>query len=226
MKYLLSLILILTNALLLSAEEAHQDEHGHEEETEEHSSASFKVDIGLTLNDEAINTLGIKTTQAKEEMFAESYEVSASVFYVGSPAKANAIIPLEVAEKIKDVPQDRVKVLGVKTEVYPALRLVEVLFEIPEELKVGTTVPLKLRGVSRRSVVIPKSALLQNTEGAFVYMLSNGAYKRTPVNAGASNEEYFEVKKGLAAGTEVVNQGVEQLWLTELRFTKGGGHGH
>lgn len=226
MKYLLSLILIFSNALLLSAEEAHKDEHGHEEESEEHSETNFKEDIGLTLSAEAIKTLGIETTQAKEEMFAESYEVSASVFYVGSPAKANAIIPLEVAEKIKDVPQDKVKVLGVKTEVYPALRLVEVLFEIPEELKVGTTVPLKLRGVSRRSVVIPKSALLQNTEGTFVYTVSNNTFKRIPVSAKASNEAYFEIKEGLAAGTEVVSQGVEQLWLTELRFTKGGGHGH
>ena len=38
--------------------------------------------------------------------------------------------------------------------------------------------------------------------------------------------QFIEITDGLYAGDVVATGGVEQLWLTELRLTKGGGHSH
>ncbi|MBK9991892.1 MAG: hypothetical protein IPP19_14495 [Verrucomicrobia bacterium] len=49
---------------------------------------------------------------------------------------------------------------------------------------------------------------------------------RTAVKPGANDGEYIEILDGLYAGDVIATAAVEQLWLTELRLTKGGGHSH
>lgn len=62
---------------------------------------------------------------------------------------------------------------------------------------------------------------------AFAGCGKNGEhFLRTPNKAGANSGDLVEVLDGLLTGDVVVSKGAEQLWLIELRFTKGGGHSH
>ena len=68
--------------------------------------------------------------------------------------------------------------------------------------------------------------MLDTATGAFVYVVNGEAYLRTPVKTGASDADHVEIADGLYAGDTVVASPVNQLWLSELRLTKGGGHSH
>ena len=70
------------------------------------------------------------------------------------------------------------------------------------------------------------STLLRTATGTFVYVVNGASLLRTPVKPGASDTTHVEILDGLYAGDLVATAGVEQLWLTELRLTKGGGHSH
>ena len=85
---------------------------------------------------------------------------------------------------------------------------------------------LTLRGAVRTGTAVPRSALLRTPAGAFVYVANGANLLRTAVKPGAEDGAYVEILDGLYAGDVVATDGVEQLWLTELRLTKGGGHCH
>ena len=68
--------------------------------------------------------------------------------------------------------------------------------------------------------------ILRTATGSFAYVARDGFFSRTPVKTGARDGEWVEIVEGLETGEAVASAAVEQLWLTELRLTKGGGHGH
>jgi len=74
--------------------------------------------------------------------------------------------------------------------------------------------------------VIPRSAVLQTSEGTFIYAVNGDAYFRTAVKVGSEADGLVEITDGLLAGDAVVTKPVETLYLIELRATKGGGHSH
>ena len=76
------------------------------------------------------------------------------------------------------------------------------------------------------ALTVPRSALLDAATGTFVYVVNGTSYLRTPVKIGASTADHVEITDGLYAGDTVVAAPVNQLWLSELRLTKGGGHSH
>ena len=100
---------------------------------------------------------------------------------------------------------------------------VEIVFAIPDNPPVGSTISLTLRGPVSTGSAVPQSALLRTATGTFVYVVNGANLLRTAVKLGANDSEYID---GLYAGDVVATAGVEQLWLTELRLTKGGGHSH
>ena len=71
-------------------------------------------------------------------------------------------------------------------------------------------------------VTIPRSALLECSDGHSVYTVSGEHLVRTPVKAGAVHGEVVEIKEGLYAGDQVVLEPVMSLWMTELAAVKGG----
>jgi multidrug efflux pump subunit AcrA (membrane-fusion protein) len=75
-------------------------------------------------------------------------------------------------------------------------------------------------------LAVPRSALLDAATGTFVYVVNGDHYLRTPVKTEARSADFVEITDGLYAGDVVVVSPVEQLWLAELRLTKGGGHSH
>ena len=75
-------------------------------------------------------------------------------------------------------------------------------------------------------MTVPRAALLDTALGTFVYLINGEAFLRTPVTTGAMDDDIVEITDGVFEGDTVVTSPVSQLWLTELRLTKGGGHSH
>lgn len=202
--------------------------HDHDEQTSEEGEApaKFKEGQGLLLIDRTKEALGVQTGEVEERPVTHTYELTASVFDAGPPARASSLMPVEIADDLEKHPLTEAKLLAVHRDLAKALNQVEVVFALPGSPEVGTTVTLNLTGPVRDSVAVPRSALLRTATGTFVYVVNGAHLLRTPVQIGSGDGAFIEILDGLYAGDVVATAAVEQLWLTELRLTKGGGHSH
>lgn len=206
-------------------EHADHDE-GESAHREEEAPAKFKEGQGLLLAAETAAAIGVKMAEIEERPVAHTYEVTASVFSAGPPARAISLVPVEIADELESSPPSGATLLAVRRELLPALNQVEIVLALPGTPAVGTTVNLILRGPTRQNVAVPRAALLRTSTGSYVYVVNGANLLRTPVQPGATDGEYIEILDGLYAGDVVATAAVEHLWLTELRLTKGGGHSH
>jgi hypothetical protein len=71
-------------------------------------------------------------------------------------------------------------------------------------------------------LVVPKSAVLNTTAGASVYVENGAYYRRATVKTGRVLGELIEITDGLYEGDTVVTHAAQTLWLIELRAVKGG----
>ena len=203
------------------------EHHGHAHAEEAVAApASFKEGKGLQLAAETANALGVKTAEVEERKLARAFQVTASVFDAGPPARAVTLVPLEIADELERHPPSEAKILSVRRDLSSALTQVEVVLALPGSPKIGTTLEVTLRGPERTTPALPRSAVLRSATGSFVYVVNGAHLLRTAVKTGASDGAFIEISDGLYPGDAVVTAGVEQLWLTELRLTKGGGHSH
>lgn len=238
-----------------SAGDDHAGEgHGHEEGHEEGGGANFKEGAGVQLNDEAREAIGLETVEVSEQKLALEFTATARVFHAAHQhgnefpahkdghAYANAIIPAATADLLKvgqAVELDRAghpgggklqgRLSSLDRETTRAIGQVEAVIEIPdpdERLEFGAFLGARFSGAERTAVVIPRSALVDAATGTFVYAQNGERWLRTPVKAGGANQNYVEMLDGLFEGDIVVSNGATDLWLIELRFTKGGGHSH
>ncbi len=205
-----------------SAEE-HGDAHAEEAGA---APASFKEGKGLQLAAETASALGVKTAEVEERKLAHAFQVTASVFDAGPPARAATLVPPEIADELERHPPSEAKILSVRRDLSSALTQVEMVLALPGSPKIGTTLEVTLRGPERTTPAVPRSAVLRSATGSFVYVVNGAHLLRTAVKTGASDGTFIEISDGLYTGDAVVTAGVEQLWLTELRLTKGGGHSH
>jgi hypothetical protein len=190
------------------------------------ASASFKEGRGLQLAPETAAALGVKPLAIEERRMAHVIALTASVFDAGPPARALTLVPPEVADAIEKNPPGEAKLLSVRRDVSSALTQVEVVLGLPGAPPLGATLEVKLRGPERTVLAVPQSALLRTAMGSFAYVENGRHLLRTAVKTGASDDRFVEIVDGLYAGDMVATEAVEQLWLTELRLTKGGGHSH
>jgi hypothetical protein len=77
-------------------------------------------------------------------------------------------------------------------------------------------------GSNQAVMVVPAAALLRTVKGNFVFVANGGWFLRTPVQVGANDEAWFEVRDGLYEGDTVVARGMSELWLAELQAVNGG----
>lgn len=204
-------------------EHAHDEAHEHAGDA---ASVQFKEDAGLLLPAETAAALGLKTATVTERVITGRFEVTASVFDPGPPARASSIVPAAVADELARHPPVEATVLAVRRDLSPALNQVEIVLALPGTPAAGSTVTLQLSGSARTSPAVPRSAVLRSAAGTFVYRVNESHLLRAPVRTGADDGEYCEILDGLHTGDVVATTAVEQLWLTELHLTKGGGHSH
>lgn len=201
-------------------------DHGAHDHAGSESPVRFKEGSGLQLSAETAAALGLQTGEVETRTVRHTYDLTATVFDAGPPARASSLVPGEIADALEKHPPAEATILAIHRELSAAVRQVEIVFAVAGNQPVGSTLSLALRGPARTGAAVPCSALLRTATGTFVYVVNGTKLLRTPVTVGANDGDYLEILDGLYAGDVVATAGVEQLWLTELRLTKGGGHSH
>lgn len=213
------------------------EEASHGEHAESEGGATFKEGHGLQLAPEVVRALALTTLEVAQRPLARTQTVTAQVYTTSASVRAVAMIPANQAEGLTPGLRATVSPDGEATaELASISRIaekatgqVELVFAFPNAsaTSVGDTVTLALRlSADSPALVVPRSALLDTASGTFVYVVNGDAYLRTPVKTGSADADSIEITDGLYEGDTVVTAPVNQLWLTELRLTKGGGHSH
>lgn len=220
-------------ALLLVACGGRSGDHAHAPEGSGHEahehgtepSSAFKEGVGLSFSVETLRALGLELAEVAEAPVGARHAVSALVFQEGPPTLASASVGADVEEVVRSRRLTGACVRDVRRAAPGGAA--ELILELETPARAGVFVPLVLADAEPATVLaIPRSAVLRTTLGLFVYVANGGHFLRTPVKVGAISAEKAEIVEGLYAGDQVVVRAVDQLWLAELRFTKGGGHCH
>ena len=187
---------------------------------------SFKAGRGLQLNPGVIQALGLTTAEAAEQSLAGELRLTAQVFATAPQVLASARRPASEAGLLEKHTLSGATLVRLDRAAAAATGSVDAVFAlatVPAPAP-GDFVELTLVAPPATVLAIPRSALLESAAGTFVYVVNGAHYLRTPVKTGARSADFVEITDGLYAGDVVVTAPVAQLWLAELRLTKGGGH--
>jgi multidrug efflux pump subunit AcrA (membrane-fusion protein) len=170
----------------------------------------------------------LKTADVEERPLTAEMKLLAQVFATTPEILASASIQDAEAERLEKQKFNGAKLVRLDRASITATRRVEAIFALQKNPppQRGDFIELLLASEPRSALAVPKSALLDGATGTFVYVLNGENYLRTPVKVGIRSGEFVEITDGLYAGDVVVTAPVDQLWLAELRLTKGGGHSH
>jgi len=219
----------------------HREGDGHEHASdgtqEELEVPSFSEKSGLFLPEVTRRSLNLKLAEITEQRIDSTIPLPLRV-YQTSPDHAlvtGVLSPeqtqwLQPGQKIQAQLPDGTTVTGAVRAIRSEMRhatgkdeLLGVFPGIPQVFSVGDFVAASARLAPSASVTtVPRRALLENSEGRFVYTVSGAHFVRTAVETGATNDDFVEITSGLYAGDEVVLEPVLSLWLTELAAVKGG----
>lgn len=189
---------------------------------------TYKEGRGLQLNPEVVKALGLQTADAAERPLRSDSKIVAQVFSLKPAIMASASIPETEAQHLEKHSFEAAKLVRIERATAKATRLVDAVFQLdrPTPPQLGEFVTIAVGADSTTALAVPASALLDTANGMFVYVVNGQLYLRTPVKVGVRAGEFVEITDGLYAGDDVVASPVNQLWLAELRLTKGGGHSH
>jgi membrane fusion protein, multidrug efflux system len=99
--------------------------------------------------------------------------------------------------------------------VDPQTGLVQVLAPIPEDAAghfvIGSYLRAEVERKRHPGVTVPRSAVLQDATGSFVFRVADGKAERTPVQTGLERDGWVEVTGGLTPGEAVVISGNYEL---------------
>jgi hypothetical protein len=206
---------------------ADHSEHAEVEERETSGGVAFKEGRGLELSTAIVQALGVTTADVVERAIAPEARLTAQVFAVRPRILASVQVPTAQADALENSAFVGAKFVQIDRSA-AATSQVDLILELePGNARtVGDFVAIAPATPPKRVMAVPASAVLEAASGTFVYVLNAGAYLRTPVRPGIRSKEFVEIADGLFDGDIVVVTAVEQLWLTELRLTKGGGHSH
>lgn len=115
------------------------------------------------------------------------------------------------------VPEIKVesRIREVHAMINPSTHLVEVLSPIPEQqidhLVLGSRIMGHIHLTPRRALVVPRSAVLDNGQGAFVYTVRQGRAKKTEVRTGLEQDDEIEIIGPVKAGDIVITLGNYEL---------------
>jgi hypothetical protein len=198
---------------------------------------SFKEGKGLSLSEETRQCIGLEIAEVSERKLAGRITTEVQVYQTASNSvHAIGLIGGEQSKLLqpgqsvslatKDGKGSNGKLVRVDEQVQSASGQVELIVEIPgteREYARGTFLTATFDAAKEENVtVIPRSALLRAAEGNFVYVVNGDHLTRTAVKAGVESGDFLEITDGLYSGDKVAVKPVQTLWLTELRFVKGG----
>lgn len=194
----------------------------------------YKSNSGLFVTDISAKIIGLKMEDVQEKALSKELRLTAQVYDDAPAGKALASAWIPAAEASSIQAETAVagpdkhsgRVTGVSMLTAAINQKAEILLELDDAedaLKIGQflTVTATLPAAGD-VVVVPKSAVLRNSEGTFAYVDNSGWKARTPIKTGAEQGGLVEVTDGLLSGDSVVTNPVMTLWMTELQMTKSG----
>ena len=223
--------------------------HDHGEETE----TFFEEGKGIRLPEESQEALDLKIGDVAETKIQDFIPLTAQVYRIArepsrsgggertARAYALALLPVNEADKLK--PGQRIEfhprsdaareitgtVWKLNRQLVDISGRVEGLIEIPDAghaLAMGEFLDGRIPAADRMAVSVPVTSVLQTAQGAFVFVENGKHLLRTAVQTGAVSGDRIEITDGLYEGDRIAIHSVENLYLIELRATKGGGHSH
>ena len=213
------------------ADNGHQhgkEAQGGEHEEGETGGVAFKEGRGLKLSPEIIKALGLTTIEATERPLASVANVTAQVFATKPKVLATASMTQEEAARLERQALTGAKIERIDRTALAATKTVEVIFVLERNPppEAGDHITISVAAEPQNALAIPRRAVLDGATGTFVYVVNGEFYLRTAVKLGARSADDVEITDGLYSGDSVIVSAVDQLWLAELRLTKGGGHSH
>lgn len=212
---------------------AHAHDHGghsHAHGASESTAVAFNAKNGLTLEPATAAAINLTTGRIATRPLAHRLTLNATIIDPGPPVVATAFVPPDVAADMEAHPHDGIRLRAVNRTLAHATGQVEIKFTLAENPAaapaIGDTLAIAVTGPAETKLAIPNAAILRTVGGVFAYVRRNDSYQRTPVALGLTDGTHTEILSGLSVGDEIAITAVEQLWLTELRLTKGGGHSH
>ena len=203
---------------------------------EEIVSVEFNPKSGLLVSPATASFLDLKTEDVSETLVSSDYVLSAQVYRPASASHAEALASItlkrDAAERIQQVgtghlagPGQTFRVLRMEQSITSADDR-EVLISIDDPnrtLSSGEFITARFAvGSANPVTVVPREALLQTTEGDFVYAVNGQRFVLTKVKLGATSEKQVEIVDGLYAGDKIVVHPVMTLWMTQLHYVNGG----
>lgn len=198
---------------------------------------SFKEGKGLWLPEATRQFIGLEMVEVSERKLVPQISAEVQVYEAaGNGAYASGVVLrdqgrlLKPGQRVSLETNERKSVEGrlarLDEQIQSATGQAEIIIEIPasqKEIAVGTRfTAIFANGKEQTVTTIPRSALVRAAEGDFVYVVNGERLSRTAVVVGAEFGDVVEIKDGLYSGDKVAVKPVQTLWLTELRFVKGG----
>lgn len=203
---------------------------------EEIVSVEFDPKSGLLVPPATAAFIDVKTEEVGEASLVSELEFSGQVYRSASTSHDKALASMtlkqDVAERLQQVRTGRlagtghgVRVLRMEQSITSADdRDLLIAIDDPDRtLSSGGFITARFAIGSTNPVpIVPRQALLQTTEGDFVYAVNGQRFVLTKVKLGAANERQVEILDGLYAGDKIVVHPVMTLWMTQLHSVNGG----
>ncbi len=203
---------------------------------EEIISVEFNPKSGLLVSPVTASFINVKTEDVGEASLTSELELSGQVYRSASAGHdktlASITLKQDAAERIQQVTTGHLAGTG---QAFCILRMEqsitsaddrEVLISIDDPnqtLSSGEFITARFTiGSANPVTVVPREALLQTTEGDFVYAVNGQRFVLTKVKLGATSEKQVEIVDGLYAGDKIVVHPVMTLWMTQLHYVNGG----
>jgi membrane fusion protein (multidrug efflux system) len=99
--------------------------------------------------------------------------------------------------------------------INPTTHLVDVLVPIPadqtDHLVLGSSLSADIRLHAHTGMTVPRSAVLQDEQGAYVFRVVGGKAQRVAVTTGLKSDQWIEITSGLNPDEAVVTVGNYEL---------------
>jgi hypothetical protein len=196
----------------------------------------FSARHGVKLPEQTRRSIGLQLVDVDEKSIETSVPLQLRVYRVTSDAVlATGILNAQQAEKVQPNAELQATtaaglavtghMVSVEKSLAETTGTAEALVAFPAlaDVRVGDFLEASIRLAGEDgSTSIPAEALLDCSEGTFVYTVSGEHLVRTEVEVGRRGKADVEVLDGLYAGDQVVLRPVMALWMTELAAVKGG----
>lgn len=151
---------------------------------------------------------------SKLRVEAQLNEIDAGKILIGQAVEASSKVIGETptSGSVAEIAPQAVSKLSVQGNTPPSVRMLVDLKDIPDGLKPGYTVSLKVLTASKEGVLaVPQEALFQEGGKNYVFRVINNKLEKTQVSLGILNETLQEITSGLQTGEQVVSNPTSQM---------------